>query len=157
MTLSESLAAAERLLLTLWVGGLWVVGFVVAPVLFANYIPAVAGDVAGRLFAAMSLLGLACGALLLGLAVQRARLRVGRDWRAGVLVLMLVITAIGEFGVAARMRLVKQVAPHHEQGAALRAEFGRLHGVANALFVANSLLGLVLVVGGTRPRVQSGS
>lgn len=151
------LAAVERVLLALWVGGLWVIGFVAAPVLFTYYIGAVAGDVAGRLFSAMSLVGLACGGLLFLLAVYRARRRAWRDWRVGVLALMLAITAVGEFGVAARMRLVKQATPLHEQRQELRAEFGRLHAMANTLFVINSLLGLALVVAGTRPRVQPGS
>ena len=38
----------ERILLTLWVGSLWVVGFVVAPVLFAELDDrALAGSTAG--------------------------------------------------------------------------------------------------------------
>ena len=68
MSLSAILQAVERVLLTLWVGGLWVTGLVVVPVLFRNYERMVAGDIAGRLFAAMSWLGMLCGALLLAFA-----------------------------------------------------------------------------------------
>ena len=56
----------ERILLTLWVGGLWVIGFVVAPTLFAT-LPetSMAGTVAGSLFTSISRIGLLCGSALL--------------------------------------------------------------------------------------------
>jgi Domain of unknown function (DUF4149) len=157
MTLSAILQAVERVLLTLWVGGLWMTGLVVAPVLFRNYERMLAGDIAGRLFGAVSLLGMACGALLLAFAVVRARQRVWRDWRAGVLVVMLALTVIGEFGLAARMRELKELMVIQPAAAAIMAEFGRLHGIASLLFLANSAFGLALVIFGIRPRVQAGS
>ena len=157
MSISAILQAVERVLLTLWVGGLWVVGLVVAPVLFRHYERMVAGEIAGRLFAAMSFLGMLCGVLLLAFAVMRTRQRVWRDWRAVALVLMLAITAIGEFGLAARMRELKELISLPPGAPAVATEFGRLHGIASLLFLANSALGLVLVIFGIRPRVQAGS
>jgi len=151
------LQAVERVLLTLWAGGLWMTGLVVAPVLFRNYERMLAGDIAGRLFGAVSLLGMACGALLLAFAVVRARQRVWRDWRAGVLAIMFVSTVIGEFGLAARMRELKELMVLQPAAAAIMAEFGRLHGIASLLFLANSAFGLALVIFGIRPRVQAGS
>ena len=157
MSLSAILQAAERVLLTLWVGGLWVTGLVVVPVLFRNYERMVAGDIAGHLFAAMSWLGMLCGALLLAFSVVRAWQRVWRDWRVGVLVLMLTLTVIGEFGLAARMRELKELMILPPAAPAVLSEFGRLHGIASLLFLVNSALGLVLVTFGVRPRVQAGS
>jgi hypothetical protein len=40
---------------------------------------------------------------------------------------------------------------------AVLTQFGRLHGIASLLFLANSVLGLVLVIFGIRPRVQAGN
>jgi hypothetical protein len=157
MSLAAIFQVIERVLLTLWIGGLWVTGLVVAPVLFSSYERMVAGEIAGRLFAAVSLLGMACGALLLVFAVTRARQRVWRDWRAVTLVLMLVITVIGDFGLAARMRELKELMVVPPVAPAVVTEFGRLHGIASLLFLANSVLGLVLVIFGLRPRVQGGS
>jgi len=151
------LQAVERVLLTLWVGGLWITGLVVAPVLFRHYERMLAGDIAGRLFGAVSLLGMLCGVLLLVLAVARARQSVWRDWRAGVLVIMLVATVVGEFGLAARMRELKELMVLPSVAPAVLAEFGRLHGVASLLFLVNSVLGLMLVIFAIRPRVQDGS
>lgn len=150
MTLAAVPQAVERLLLTLWVGGLWTTGWVLAPVLFRGFDRALAGEVAGRLFSAVSLLGIVCAVLLLGLALWQRRAGVWRDWRAAVVLLMLGITLIGEFGIAARMRELKEVAQFQPPGAAAWVEFGRLHGVASALYLLNSALGLWLVLRGTR-------
>jgi len=157
MSLSAILQAVERVLLTLWVGGLWMTGLVVAPVLFRNYERMLAGDIAGRLFGAVSLLGMACGALLLAFAAARARQRVWRDWRVVMLVVMLAITIIGELGLAARMCELKELMILPPVAPAVLSEFGRLHGIASLLFLANSALGLVLVIFGIQPRVQAGS
>lgn len=148
------LQVVESILLTLWVGGLWVTGLVIAPVLFKSYERAVAGEIAGRLFAAMSLLGMLCGTLLLIYAVVRARQWAWRDWRVGTLLLMLAITVIGEFGLAARMRELKELISLPPVAPSVAVEFGWLHGAASLLFLANSALGLVLVIFGIRP--QSG-
>jgi hypothetical protein len=157
MSISAILQAAERVVLTLWVGGLWMAGLVVAPVLFRSYERMVAGEIAGRLFAAVSFLGMVCAVLLLAFAVARARQRVWRDWRAGVLVVMLTATVIGEFGLAVRMRELKELMILPPVAPAVLSEFGRLHGIASLLFLVNSALGLALVIFGIRPRVQAGN
>jgi hypothetical protein len=157
MPVTAIFQAIERVLLTLWVGGLWVIGLLAAPVLFKNYERMQAGDIAGRLFAAMSLLGIVCGVLLLAFTVARTRQRVWRDWRAVVLLTMLVITMIGDFGLAARMRELKELMVLPPVAPAVTSEFGRLHGIASLLFLANCVFGLALVIFGIRPRAQAGS
>jgi hypothetical protein len=158
MTLTAALQAIERVLLTLWVGGLWITGLVHAPVLFASFNRVLAGEVAGRLFSGTSLVGLLCAVLLLVLAAVRLRGALLRDWRTHVLVVMLLLIVAGEFGVAARMRELKDVMFHHPDTLRLHAEFGRLHAVASGLYALEALLGLVLVVAGPRPRAaQAGS
>lgn len=156
MPFATILPAFERILLTLWIGGMWTTGLVVAPTLFKNYQRVLAGDIAGRLFSMLSLIGIVCAVLLLVSAVIRARRLVWRDWRAGVVLLMLVIILIGEFGVAARMRELKDLlAVSPTANASL--EFQWLHRSASTLFLLNSALGLLLVIFGIRPRVQAGS
>ena len=144
--------AIERITLTLWVGGLWTTGLVLAPVLFASFPRVYAGDIAGRLFTAMALLGMACAAVLLVFAVLRCRQRIWRDWRTWVLAAMLAITVTGEFVLAARMRVIRQAAAYHTQESPLRSEFAALHGISNGLYLVTAVLGLALVVGGVRPR-----
>ena len=130
----------ERILLTLWVGGMWVTGFIVTPVIFSSITDRMlAGAIAGRLFSILSLVGLACGGALL-LIRGFTRPRPGaRDWRLWILVAMLGVTAVGEFGLAPRMRALKAgVGAEHGQ-------FVLLHRTASVLFLANSFMGLLLV------------
>ena len=141
---SKLLPAAERILLALWVGALWVSGFMVAPLLFAELDDrALAGSIAGSLFTLTSYLGLLCSALLLiinGLTVRAA------NWRAVVIVIMLLLVAIGQFVIT------PMVADLRVQGLTDSARFGQLHGIASVLFLITSVLGLVLVAAGQRSR-----
>jgi hypothetical protein len=93
--ISKLLPAADRIQLPLWAGSLWVVGFVVAPVLFAELDDrALAGSTAGTLFTLTSYMGLACGALLLVLnGVIQKRI----NWRALVITGMLLLIVAGQF------------------------------------------------------------
>ncbi len=132
--------ALERILLTLWVGSLWVVGFIVAPLLFTELNDrALAGSTAGTLFTVTSYIGLASGSVLLLLnAVVRKRI----NWRALVLLGMLSLIVIGQFVIT------PMVADLRLQGLTDTPRFGQLHGVASVLFLLTSVLGLVLVAAG---------
>lgn len=135
--ISQILPVVERILLTLWVGSLWAVGFIVAPVLFSELDDrALAGSLAGSLFTLTSYLGLACGAMLLVLNGLRYR---GINWRAIVFVSMLVLVVIGQFVVT------PMVAELRLQGLTDTPRFGQLHGMASVLFLLTSVLGLLLV------------
>ena len=138
------LPATERILLTLWVGSLWVAGFVVAPLLFAELDDrALAGSVAGSLFTLTSYIGLACGSLLLVFNSVNFR-RI--NWRAVVIVGMLLLVVVGQFVIT------PMVADFRVQGLTDTPRFGQLHGLASVLFILTSVLGLVLVAAGRRSR-----
>lgn len=142
MLISHLYPVLERVLLTLWIGGLWIVGFVVAPTLFL-VLPdsATAGTLAGALFTRMSWIGLACGGLLLLLAwLQRAG--QAPRWRMAVLILMLVLVVAGEF------LLAPLIAGLRQQGLSGSTRFAWLHALAAAGYVINCLLGLLLVAAG---------
>ena len=138
------LPATERILLTLWVGSLWVAGFIVAPLLFSELDDrALAGSVAGSLFTLTSYIGLACGSLLLvfnGVNFRRI------NWRAVVIVGMLLLVVVGQFVIT------PMVADLRVQGLTDTPRFGQLHGLASVLFILTSVLGLVLVAAGRRSR-----
>lgn len=66
------MARLHIFLAALWWGSLTVVGFIVVPMLFVHLeTPAIAGQMAAKLFSAQTWLALACGILLL-LAARRA-------------------------------------------------------------------------------------
>jgi uncharacterized membrane protein len=139
----------ERILLTLWIGGLWVVGLVVAPALFTELAdPATAGTLAGALFSRMSWIGLVCAVLLLLLGRLQHAAQALR-WRPLVLLAMLALVAVGEF------LLAPQIADLRQQGLAGSARFTQLHGLAGAVYVINCLLGLLLVAAGRSRRPAS--
>ncbi|UCC56095.1 MAG: DUF4149 domain-containing protein [Gammaproteobacteria bacterium] len=138
--------AIERTLLTLWIGGLWVVGFVVAPALFAK-LPdtATAGSVAGSLFTIMSRIGLGCAAGLLVIGWLQGSCQA-RRWQLLVIAVMVALVVLGESVLApmiSELRATGQVAS---------PRFGQLHGLASGVYLVNCVLGLVLLV--TWPEVE---
>ena len=136
----SSRLAGERILLTLWVGGLWTVGYIVAPALFANLDDrALAGTLAGVMFGIVAWIGLFCAIFLL--VFNQVRNPTQRlNWRALVLLAMLVLTLVGQF------LLAPMIADMRLAGSSDQTEFARLHGMASVGYLMTSLLGLALVV-----------
>lgn len=141
----------ERIVLAMWVGALWTVGFVVAPVLFAELPRAQAGSLAGILFAYLNYFGLIAGSLLL--ARNRLAARPGLDWRALLLTLMLLFILISEWVLAPEIASLRQAGLI--EGSAAATRFGRLHGLASLLYLFNALAGLSLLIAGIRPAYKS--
>lgn len=135
MTGAVCVASAERVLLTLWVGSLWAVGYIAAPTLFAVLDnPELAGSVAGELFTVTAWVGLVCGTLLTVIQLVRDRHAVIRSWRFVALTTMLALTVAGEFLLRAWMDAARGT-----------DAFGSFHGLAQATFLIVALLGLALV------------
>ncbi len=143
--LQAAVRAGERVLLALWAGAMWTAGYIAAPLLFARLDDrALAGTLAGGLFSAVAVLGLACGGLLLAAQLWRHGRHVWRRWRAVLLAAMVAVTLAGELGLKPRLAALREAGL---ESPAARA-FGRLHGLASVLFLFNSLGGLVLVAAG---------
>mgnify|MGYP003552076572 CR=1 FL=1 len=126
--LSESLYA---LAVTLWVGGLWAIGFMAAPALFASLKDRVlAGEVAGNLFGLIAWVGIACAAY----SIAYLSLRRGK-----------AVLRPGAFRpVLAQLKA--QAWPNSVMESAVRSRFAAWHGVAGGLSVLQRLLGAVLVL-----------
>ncbi|MDZ7662566.1 DUF4149 domain-containing protein [Thiohalophilus sp.] len=149
-------AIPERIALTLWVGGMWITGYLVAPMLFSVLEErALAGMLAGRMFSAMSYVGLVCVGLLLLTHFQKNWLNGWRQWRRWVLLAMLLVIVMGEFVLQPMMAELKALGL--DEGSAAQQRFGMLHGLSSSLFLFNSLAGLVLVIFGLEPDTQRGS
>jgi len=134
----------EKILLTLWVGGMWTVGYIVTPTLFKMLDKQTAGDVAGQLFTIVSYLGLFAGVVLLFAAIYQSGLVALRHWRSWVLLLMLLLISIGQFVLHPMMVELKAAGLEGVNA----GQFGKLHGAASALFLCNSLAGLSLIIWG---------
>lgn len=139
--------ALQSIAVVLWVGGMWVTGFMVAPVLFAKLGDrALAGLVAGRLFELMSFVGFACAGYLLLFRLVRDRGRVFAQGVFWTTLVMLLLVVAGEFGVQPIMESLKEQAlPREVMESVFRDRFATWHGVASILYIIESVLGVVLV------------
>lgn len=138
--------------LTLWVGGLWCIGYIVAPTLFSALSDRqLAGALAGRLFETISWIGIGCACYLLLFQLFRrggAALRSSLFWLP---LLMLLLTLIGQFGVQPVIAQIKaEGLPLDAVGdvvdAARKSRFATWHGIASVLYLIQSLVGALLVV-----------
>lgn len=139
--------------LTLWVGGLWTIGYLVAPKLFValGSDRSLAGALAGQLFDLIGWLGLGCGIYLLLFMVLRAGTTALRRWNFWLVLLMLLLGAVSLFGIHPLLAQLKSDAlPREVMESVLRNRFATWHGVSSILYLVQSLLGLLLVVGQRR-------
>lgn len=137
------LERVARVVLVAWVGSLWTIGYVAAPVVFATLARAEAGPVASRLFAIEAWIGLVA---VLVLAAAHLLSPVNGE-RATVVLLgaMLACILAGHFGLQPLMAAARDT-----------PRFGMLHGVSSALYLLESLLGLILVWRWPRPAAAAG-
>lgn len=141
----------ERIILTLWVGALWSIGYLAVPLLFYGLDDRrLAGELAGQMFKAVGYVGLVSGVfLLIGIAVAAPRQWL-RQWRTGIIITMLVLIAIGLFSLQPYMQELK--AQGLVPGSAEAARFGKMHGVSSVLYLITSICGLILVIFGARSK-----
>jgi hypothetical protein len=133
---------------TLWVGGLWAIGYMTAPVLFASLGDRqLAGMVAGKLFALIGWIGLGSAAWLMVFLVSRWGGLVFKRAVFWLVVLMALLTAASQFGIQPLMAQLKVDAlPREVMESVLRDRFAAWHGISSILYLVQSLLGFWLVV-----------
>ncbi len=139
--------ALYSIAIALWIGGLWVIGFVVAPTLFNSLSDqALAGLIAGRLFTLVAYIGIVCALYVM---LYRAFWFGGRCLRHGIFwvafaLLLLMLT--GVFGVQPILTgLAGHALPQELMDGLLRERFATWHGIASALYLVESVLGVLLV------------
>lgn len=133
--------------LTLWVGGLWAIGYLTAPVLFAELADRqLAGMLAGKLFALIGWVGLAAAVYLLVFLLARWGVRIFRLAGFWLVLSMALMAALQLFGIQPLMEQLKLAAlPREVMESVLRDRFATWHGVSSILYLLQSLLGLFLV------------
>jgi len=137
---------------TIWVGGLWAIGYLAAPILF-YHLPdrQLAGSLAGEMFTFVAYIGMACGAYLL---LNRLTKFGGQAFKQGffwAVFFMILLTLAGHFGIAPVIAKLKADAfPSDIMHSVFANRFEAWHGVASIAYAIQSLLGLVLVLKATR-------
>ena len=140
--------ALQSIAATLWVGAMWGIGYIVAPVLFSRLGDrAQAGLIAGKLISLIAWVGIGCAIYLLLFRMVRSGTGVFRQGVFWIALLMLALVCAGEFGIQPIMAALKEEAlPKQVMESVLRDRFAAWHGVSSVLYIIQSLLGAALVV-----------
>ncbi|MDR0701729.1 MAG: DUF4149 domain-containing protein [Azoarcus sp.] len=143
---ARAAAALARALVALWVGGMWMVGYIAAPVLFDMLGDRMlAGSIAGQLFAIIAWVGMGVAVYLLAFIAARQGRAVLRDSLFRVIAAMLVCVAVGYFGIQAEMATLKAgIGSMDIMESAARERFALLHGVSSTIYLVQSVLGVWL-------------
>ncbi len=140
------------LALTTWVGALWAIGYIAAPLLFSGLQDrALAGSLAGSMFSVVAGTGQGCGAYLL--VFMLARLGVAAMKRAlfWLLLTMLMLAAAQLFGLQPLIaQLRSESVPRELAEAATKSRFATWHGVASVLYLIQSVIGVFAVLSAPR-------
>jgi hypothetical protein len=136
------------LLATAWVGGLWAIGYLAVPVLFyAQPNRQLAGLLAGQMFALVGYLGIVCGIYLLIYRFSVSGRESFRQTLFWIVAMMLLITLIIQFGIQPVMTDLKaQALPLDVMHSEFADRFKMLHGISSMLYLAQSGLGIFLVI-----------
>ena len=142
-------ARVRLLVVTLWVGSLWTIGYLVAPALFSTLSDKMlAGTIAGKLFRIEAWLSVAC-AIVMIFSLKSSEGEEHHKNRKHLLRLvlgMLACTLIGYFGLQPFMAALRETAgAGGRMDSEARMQFGLLHGVSSGFYLIQSLLGAALV------------
>ncbi len=140
--------ALQSIAVTLWVGGLWAIGLIVAPLLFHVLSDrAQAGMLAGQFFAAIAYIGLGCGSYLLLYRLARFGGQAFSQLLFWSVLLMVALAAAGQFGVQPILASLRQQAlPSQVMQSIFRDRFAAWHGVSSVLYLIECVLGLVVAL-----------
>jgi hypothetical protein len=141
------LARVNLIIITLWVGALWMTGLTAYVLFDTLQDKQLAGSLAGKLFTIVSYIGLASAFYLL---IQRlldygtSALKQSYFW--AVLFMLLLILA-GHFGIQPILAQLKiDALPNDVMQSVFASRFKTWHGVASVAYLAECLLGFVLVL-----------
>lgn len=145
--------ALRNVLQTMWVGGLWAIGVLVAPILFSvlGHDRQLAGMLAGKMFAAIAWVGIVSAVYLLGHTLYRVGLRGMKEGAFWLVAGMLLLTLINSFAIHPWIVHLKQQAALAARGV-FGGGFDTAHALSTLLYLLVCLMGLALVVKGNSAR-----
>jgi hypothetical protein len=142
------LANARLLLAALWAGSVWAVSYLAAPSAFAVLDSTQAGNVVGVMLTRSAWLAIALAVLVAVLTARSPDLDARRRrWLYGVVGGMVACSLIVYLGLQPMMAAIREAAgPAGVRASPQWGTFAALHGVSQALYLIESILGAVLVV-----------
>jgi hypothetical protein len=135
------------ILLVMWVGSLLALGAIAAPVLFSALgDKQLAGMLAGKMFVIGAWVGMGAGFFLLLYRLVREGAAALKTWFFWLVLLMLLLTLAGHFGVQPILQNLKdQALPLAVMHSVFADRFAQWHGVSRILWILQSALGVVLI------------
>jgi hypothetical protein len=142
------LANARLLLAALWAGSVWAVSYLAAPSAFAVLDSTQAGNVVGVMLTRSAWLAIALAVLLALLTSRAADVEARRKrWLYALIAGMLVCSLVVYLGLQPMMAAIRESAgPAGVRASKQWGTFAALHGVSQVLYLAESILGAMLVV-----------
>jgi hypothetical protein len=141
------LARLNSIVVTLWVGALWMTGLTAYVLFDTLQDKQLAGSLAGKLFTMVSYIGVVSAFYLL---IQRllnygtASLKQSFFW---VVIFMLLLILAGHFGIQPILAQLKTDAlPNDVMQSVFASRFKTWHGVASVAYLVQCLLGFVVVL-----------
>jgi hypothetical protein len=142
------IANARLLLAALWAGSVWAVSYLAAPSAFAVLDSTQAGDVVGMMLTRSAWLAIALAVLLVLVVARSADLDARRRrWMYGLAGGMLACSLVVYLGLQPTMAAIRAAAgPGGVRASPQWGTFAALHGVSQVLYLAESILGAMLIV-----------
>jgi hypothetical protein len=142
------LANARLLLAALWAGSVWAVSYLAAPSAFAALDSTGAGNVVAIMLTRSAWLAIALAVLLALLTARASDLDARRRrWLYGLIGGMLACSLVVYLGLQPMMAAIREAAgPAGVRASPQWGTFAALHGVSQVLYLAESILGALLVV-----------
>lgn len=135
------------LMLVVWIGSLFTLGAISAPVLFtALDDKQLAGQLAGKMFTVGAWIGIVAGIYLLIFSLLRDGSRAFKTWFFWLVLIMWLLTLAGHFGIQPILQNLKnQALPVAVMQSVFADRFSQWHGISRILWIIQALLGVVLV------------
>lgn len=135
------------LVVALWAGALWMTGL--ATYILFDSLPdrQLAGNLAGKLFTAVSYIGLVSASYLI---IQRLFMFGTSAFRQSffwIVLSMLLLVLAGHFGIQTHLQNLKtQALPLEVMQSAFAGQFKMWHGVAGVLYAVECLLAMAMLI-----------
>jgi len=135
------------LALTLWVGALWAIGYISAPILFNTLSDhSLAGTLAGKQFVVVAWLGIGCALYLMCYLLAKEGVAALKGATFWLVLLMLLMVLAGHFGIEPVLNKLRlEALPREVMESVVRDRFVTWHGIASVLYLIQSVLGVALV------------
>lgn len=137
----------KNILTVLWIGGIWIIGVLVAPVLFHSMNNGSAASITGKLFYLMGWIGIVAGIYLMIWWIWVDGLKAFRDGRFWLIVLMLTCTLVNQFAIFPMLAQVKPTMSSATEGM-FGGGLSNPHTISSLIYLLQAVLGIAYIWSG---------